>query len=113
MLLVYIQPIPFITSKRIHEVAHADVEWMQPIANYLHAGEVSEDRKQAQMLRIQDAWFTLIYDQLYRWSFRGLYLKFLIDSKAQYVLIKLYEGVCVNHLGGRTLAHRAYSQGYY
>ena len=28
-------------------------------------------------------------------------------------MAKLHEGVYDNHLGGQTLAHRAYSQGYY
>ena len=29
------------------------------------------------------------------------------------MLAELHEGVCGNHLGGRTLAHRAHTQGYY
>nr|CAN78757.1 hypothetical protein VITISV_035650 [Vitis vinifera] len=31
----------------------------------------------------------------------------------QYVLAELHEGICGNHSGGRSLAHRAHSQGYY
>ncbi|RVW19914.1 hypothetical protein CK203_114481 [Vitis vinifera] len=34
-------------------------------------------------------------------------------SEAQYVLAELHEGICGNHSGGRSLAHRAHSQGYY
>ena len=30
-----------------------------------------------------------------------------------YVLAELHEGVCGNHSGSRSLAHRAHSQGYY
>ncbi|RVW67702.1 hypothetical protein CK203_063383 [Vitis vinifera] len=33
--------------------------------------------------------------------------------KGQYVLAELHEGICGNHTGGRSLAHRAHSQGYY
>ena len=29
------------------------------------------------------------------------------------MLAELHEGICGNHPGGRTLAHRAYTQGYY
>ena len=29
------------------------------------------------------------------------------------MLAELHEGICGNHLGGRTLAHRAHMQGYY
>ncbi|KAL6336530.1 hypothetical protein AAG906_022471 [Vitis piasezkii] len=46
-------------------------------------------------------------------SFGGPYLKCLNEKEAKYVMAELYESVCGNHLGGRTLAHRAYTQGYY
>ena len=29
------------------------------------------------------------------------------------MLVELHEGICGNHAGGRTLAHRAHTQGYY
>ena len=34
-------------------------------------------------------------------------------EQGQYVLVELHEGICGNHPGGRTLAHRAHTQGYY
>lgn len=86
-------------------MAHAGVEWMHPIANYLCTDEVLKDGKQAYKLRIQVAPFTLINDQLYKWSFGGPYLKCLINLEAQYVLAELHEGVCNNHPRGQTLAH--------
>ncbi|RVW62616.1 hypothetical protein CK203_059538 [Vitis vinifera] len=46
-------------------------------------------------------------------SFTGPYLRCLGHSEAQYVLAELHEGICGNHSGGRSLAHRAHSQGYY
>ncbi|KAL6312450.1 hypothetical protein AAG906_021666 [Vitis piasezkii] len=46
-------------------------------------------------------------------SFTGPYLRCLGHSEAQYVLAELHEGICGNHTGGRSLAHRAHSQGYY
>nr|CAN62989.1 hypothetical protein VITISV_023577 [Vitis vinifera] len=35
------------------------------------------------------------------------------SSETQYVLAELHERICGNHSGGRSLAHRAHSQGYY
>lgn len=52
MLLVYIQPMPSIASERVHDVAHVDVRWMQPIANYLYTGEILENGKQAHKLHV-------------------------------------------------------------
>ena len=86
---------------------------MQSIIDYLHTGEVLEDRKQTHKLCIQATRFTLINNQLYRWSFGGPYLKCLTDLEAQYVLVKLHEGIYDNHLRGRMLTHQAYSQGYH
>ena len=62
---------------------------------------------------MQAAHFTLIEDNLYKRYFTGPYLKCLNDVEAQYVLAELHEGVCCNHIGMRTLAHRAHSQGCY
>ena len=47
--------------------------------------------------------------QLYKWSLDGPYLKFLTHQQGRYVLAELHDGVCGNHLGGKTLAHRAYT----
>ena len=71
MLLVYVQLMPSITSKRVHDVAHVGVVWMHPIFNYLHSGEVLEDCKQAYKLCIQGTRFTLINDKLYRRVFEN------------------------------------------
>ncbi|KAL6347374.1 hypothetical protein AAG906_017113 [Vitis piasezkii] len=75
--------------------------------------EIRRDEKQAHKLRIQTTRFTLINDQLYRRLFGGPYLKCLNELEAKYVMVELHEGICGNHPGGRTLAHRAYTQGYY
>ncbi|RVW66731.1 Retrovirus-related Pol polyprotein from transposon 17.6 [Vitis vinifera] len=69
--------------------------------------------KQTHKIRVQAARFTLIGGHLYKRSFTGPYLRCLGHSEAQYVLAELHGGVCVNHSGGRSLAHRAHSQGYY
>ncbi|RVW61350.1 hypothetical protein CK203_032063 [Vitis vinifera] len=53
------------------------------------------------------------WGHLYKRSFTGPYLRCLGHSEAQYVLAELHEGICGNHSGGRSLAHRAHSQGYY
>ena len=37
----------------------------------------------------------------------------LTPEQGQYVLAELHEGICGNHPRGRTLAHRAHTQGYY
>ncbi|KAL6312809.1 hypothetical protein AAG906_022537 [Vitis piasezkii] len=90
-----------------------DREWTHDIAEYLRTGTLPGDPKQAHKTRVQAARFTLIGGHLYKRSFTGPYLRCLEHSEAQYVLAELHEGICGNHTGGRSLAHRAHSQGYY
>ncbi|RVW27426.1 hypothetical protein CK203_095412 [Vitis vinifera] len=51
------------------------------------------------------------WDFLHRTMKPSPYLRCLDHSEAQYVLAELHEGVCSNHPRGRSLAHRAHSQG--
>ncbi|RVW58039.1 hypothetical protein CK203_106958 [Vitis vinifera] len=83
------------------------------ITEYIRTGTLPGDLKQAHKVRVQAARFTLIGGHLYKRSFTGPYLRCLGHSEAQYVLAELHEGICGNHSGGRSLAHRAHSQGYY
>ncbi|KAL6343252.1 hypothetical protein AAG906_022168 [Vitis piasezkii] len=93
---------------------HADdQDWTEAIIKYLRTGTLPEEPKQAHKTRVQAAHFTLIGGHLYKRSFTGSYLRCLDHSEALYVLAELHEGVCGNHSEGRSLAHRAHSQGYY
>ena len=71
------------------------------------------ERNKAHKLQIQATRFSLIDGQLFKRSFGGPYLKCLTPEQSQYMLAEMHEGICGNHPGGRTLAHRAHTQGYY
>ncbi|RVW52759.1 Pro-Pol polyprotein [Vitis vinifera] len=88
-------------------------EWTKDIIRYLRTSTLPEEPKQAHKIRVQTARFTLIGGHLYKRSFTGPYLRCLNHSEALYVLAELHKGVCGNHSGGRSLAHKAHSQGYY
>ena len=55
----------------------------------------------------------MIDGQLFKRSLGGPYLKCLTPELGHYVLVELYEGICGNNSGGRTLAHKDHTQGYY
>lgn len=82
MLLVYVKATPSIASKQVNDIVKTNLGWIQRIVDYLHTDEVLEEGKQAHKLRIQAVRFTLINDQLYIQSFKGPYLKCLIDAEA-------------------------------
>ncbi|RVW82262.1 Retrovirus-related Pol polyprotein from transposon 17.6 [Vitis vinifera] len=117
LLPIYVQANPSVaensTCNTIEATQTDNQEWTQDIAEYLWTGTLPKDLKQAHKIRVQAARFTLIGGHLYKRSFTGPYLRCLGHTEAQYVLAELHEGICGNHTGGRSLAHRAHSQGYY
>ena len=117
LLPIHVQVNPFVTEAstcNTIEASQADSQgWMEVIIKYLRTGTLPEEPKQAHKIRVQAARFTLIKGHLYKRSFTGPYLRYLNHSKALYVLAKLHEGICGNHSRGRSMAHRAHSQGYY
>ena len=84
---------------------------MATFVRYLQMDEV--DANEAHKIWMQVARYSLINGQLYRWSFRGPYLRCLNEQKTRYVLAKLHEEICGNHTEERIVAHWAHSQGYY
>ena len=86
---------------------------MDPIRIYIATGELPNDKDNAHKVLVQSARFSMIDGKLYKRSLGGPYLMCLTPEQGQYVLAELHEGICGNHPGGRTLAHRAHTQGYY
>ena len=113
MLPVYIQATPTIAESHVCNVSPKKDDWAVDIRIYLQTRALPKDSKHTHKVRVQASRFTLIGGDLYRRSFGGPYLRCLIQPEIQYVISELHEGVCDNHLGGKTLAHRAHSQGYY
>ena len=113
LLPINVQATHTIVESHICNIINKEQDWAIDIKVYLQAGTLPEDPKRAHKIWVQVACFTLIGDDLYRRSFGGLYLRCLTQPEIQYVLSELHEGICGNHSGGRTLAHRAHLQGYY
>ena len=87
--------------------------WMDPITHYINTGELPNEKDKAYKVQVQSARFFVINGQLFKRSLNGPYLKCLTTEQGQYVLAELHEGICGNHPSGRTLAHKAHTQGYY
>ena len=86
---------------------------MDPIVLLLKEDILPEEKSVVDKVRRQAPWFWLFEDQkLYKCSFSGPYL-LCIHPKASKLLIEvLHEGICGSHTGGRSLFHRAITQGY-
>ena len=73
-----------------------------------------EGKSEADKVRRKAPRFWLSDDQkLYRRSFSRPYLLCIHPKASELLLEELYEGICGSHIGGRSLSHRALTQGYW
>ena len=96
-------------------VTHVRVgpSWMDPIIQFLSKDVLPEDKSEAEKIRRKAPRFWLSKDQkLYKRSFSGPYLLCIHPKASELILEELHEGICGSHIGGRSLAHRAITQGY-
>ena len=80
---------------------------------YLRSGILPEEKGAARKLKVQASRFVLIRDVLYKRGFSRLYLRCLAHDEADYVMREVQEGICGNHSGARSLAHKLIRAGYY
>ena len=97
----------------VHQVK-VGPSWMDPIVLFLRDEILPEDKSEADKVQRKVPRFQLSKNQkLYKRSFFGPYL-LCIHPKASKLLFKeLHEGICESHIGGRSLSHRAITQGYW
>ncbi|XP_057505747.1 uncharacterized protein LOC130789037 [Actinidia eriantha] len=115
-IAVDIIPIPSIEDMQESVMVNTELgpSWMDPIVKYLRTDELPDDKKEAHRIRIKAARFWISPSgDLYKRSYQGPYLLCVHPSLIEDVLDEIHEGICGLHSGGRSLAHRALSQGYW
>ena len=86
---------------------------MDSIMQFLKEDTLSEERVEANKVRRKTTRYWLSENQkLYKRSFSGPYLLCIHPEMIESLLEELHEGICGSHIGGRSLAHRAITQGY-
>ncbi|XP_050253830.1 uncharacterized protein LOC126699902 [Quercus robur] len=95
-------------------VATLGPSWMDPIVDFLADDLIPDDEKEANKVHRVVAWYWLSGDRkLYRRSFGGPYLSCLHPEKVGQLLAELHKEICGSHVGGRSLAHWAMTQGFW
>ena len=88
--------------------------WMDPYVLYLKEGILPQQKKEAEIIRRKAMRFWLSKDsKLYKRSFSRPYLLCVHPDIVEDLLYEIHEGICGSHIGGRSLAHRAFTQGYW
>ena len=87
---------------------------MDSIIQFLKEDTLPEERTEADKVRRKATWFWLSENQkLYKRSFLGPYLLCIHPKMTKSLLEELHEGICGSHTGGRSLAQRVITQGYW
>lgn len=87
--------------------------WMDPIISYIWDVVLPSDKLRARKIIAQASRYTIIDGVLYRRWYTLPFLRCLNEDDTDYVLREVHEGVCGNHSGARSLAHKALRQGYF
>ena len=100
-------------TPRIHQIKLGP-SWMDSISLFLEKDILLEEKSKADKVRRKAPRFWLSEDRkLYKRSFSGPYLLCVHPEASKSLLEELHEGVCGSHTGGRSLSHRALTQGYW
>ena len=98
---------------RIHEV-RVGPSWMDPIVKFLKDNILLEEKLEAEKIRRNAPRFWLSENhKLYKRSYSRPYLLCIHPEVLELLLEELHEGICGSHIGGRSLSHRAITQGYW
>ena len=100
-------------SVQVHNI-RVGPNWMDPLVLFLKHDTLPEDKNGADKIRRKTSRFWLFEDsKLYKRSFSRLYLLCVHLDATELILEELHERICGSHTGGRSLSHRAITQGYW
>ena len=98
---------------QVHQIRKSP-SWMDPIKNFLQNDILPKGKLEAEKIRRNASRFWLSEDhKLYRRFYSGPYLLCTHPEESEPLLEELHEGICGSHTGGRLLAHKALTQGYW
>ena len=97
---------------QIHQVRMGP-SWMDPIIGFLKDNILLEEKSEVEQIRRKAHRFWLFEDhKLYKSSYSGPYLLYVHRKATNLLLKELHEGIYESHTRGRSLSHRAITQGY-
>ena len=89
---------------------HVGTRWMDPIMTFLKRGVLPEDKHEAEKVRRGASRYWLSKEQkLYKCSYLRPYLLCVHPEVVEPLLEELHEGIYGSHIGGKSLAHRAFT----
>ncbi|BFG30870.1 hypothetical protein CerSpe_171440 [Prunus speciosa] len=90
-----------------------DPSWQDPITDYLVNENLPKDKSEARKIKQKAARYYMKGDMHVRRSYSGPHLICIKNPQTLEVLCKIHDRECGNHAGGRSLAQKALSIGYF
>ncbi|XP_056685805.1 uncharacterized protein [Spinacia oleracea] len=94
-------------------VITANKEWYDDIWAYKTTGVLPADIREAKKIKKDICWYVIYQGQLYKRAFSLPLLRCLTAYESARLIEEVHEGICGNHVGGKTLALICQRQGYY
>ncbi|GAU43891.1 hypothetical protein TSUD_399390 [Trifolium subterraneum] len=88
-------------------------DWRSPIIRYLQRDVLPLAKDEATRIRKMAAWYTMVWDKLYKRGFSAHMLLCVSDTEASRILNEIYEGSCESHIGSKSLAGKVMRDGFY
>ncbi|KAM5579269.1 hypothetical protein ABKV19_009186, partial [Rosa sericea] len=103
------------TSKTVSEIFTVDhtASWMDPILKYMVDGLAPDDKVEARRLQLRSARYTIMNGKLYRRGHCFPNLECVTSEDGHKIMKDIHAGVCGNHVGARSLAHKTLRAGYF
>ena len=112
-VLSFVQASSLIDDGANVQEVNSEKNWTTPLIAYLRSSILPDKKDAGRKLKVQASRFVLIRDVLYKRGFSRPYLRCLSHDELDYMMREVYEGICGNHSGARSLAHRLIRAGYY
>ncbi|XP_013614194.1 PREDICTED: uncharacterized protein K02A2.6-like [Brassica oleracea var. oleracea] len=90
-----------------------DPDWRTEFIDYLSKGELPAEKWEARRLKALNAHYVVLDDKLHRWTASKVLLKCIHGDETLRVMAKMHEGAGGNHSGGRALAIKVRSLGFF
>jgi hypothetical protein len=112
------EPVPTTTdpspSQASQEVMMIDVDWRQPLIDYIRKKKVPTDKNLAEQIIHRAKSYALVGDKLYKWgATSGVLTKCVPREEGKDILEDIHRGVCGNHASSRTLVSKAFRRAFY
>ncbi|KAK0594634.1 hypothetical protein LWI29_038068 [Acer saccharum] len=97
----------------VAEIRQKPNDWTIQLRRYLEENILPEDAVETRRIKYRSTRYTVLRGELYRRGFSKVLQRCVAGEETNKILKDVHSGVCGNHTGGKSLAHKVLRQGFY